>query len=554
MRNRSYYGLVVLWLSFFAVAGRGQTETQKITDQDLVRQTQINQLVSDLKGLDEEAKKLDDGVARAAAKAEIADALWGLDEKYAQGLLKEAYDLTLPSERERERLRNQTVGADPTEPNAIDINRNIVLRRIIEVASRDKKFAAQFARLSGQELGREEQQRSYARLARQAVNSGDLKAAGDYFIQSVNAEPTRLDAGFVIYEVAAKDREAADKLILQYIERLRAVPLTVSSTGRVIVGLDIAVFADPPFDPQHRQVRPASVTVIKAYLDFILDSLAVLEQHEGGSLKQLRGTLLAQWNRINIYAPELRGKFLALEGVSRIEGIDNSLPEPVTMETRREQYKDLLKKASENPNQVDLPRAINVALSFRDFEAARKLADMLSNESAKARYAEEINLLEALSLVEKGEIVEAESIAQRLTKPTSISNSYSAMIERARLVKDNALASNLAYEAVKRLKKTEDVSSLPQAYNRLIKATAPYDSTLAVEMLEEMVRAINLSNFDAADITLRFNPGVFAELAPANEVRARQAAENLTDRLRRISALVAVYRWKAKEVTRPEKR
>jgi hypothetical protein len=433
--------------------------------------------------------------------------------------------------------------------------RNIVRRRIIEIASRDKKFAARFARLSEQELGKEEQQRSYARLARQAVNSGDLKAAGDYFTQSINAEPTRIDAGFVIYEVAAKDREAADRLILQYIERLRAVPLTVSSMSRVITGLDIAVFADPPFDPQRRQVRPASLSVIKAYLDFILDSLAALEQRERGNLRQLlRGDLLAQWNRINTYAPELRGKFLALEGVSRIEGIDNSLPEPVTMEARREQYKDLLKRASDNPNQVDLPRVINEALSFKDFAGARKLADMLTNESAKARYDEEINLLEALSLAEKGEIVEAESLAQRLTKPTYISNSYSAMIERARLVKDNALVSNLAYEAVKRLKKTEDVSSLPQAYNRLIKATAPYDSTLAVEMLEDMVRAINLSNFDAADITLRFNPSVFADLAPANEVRVRQAAENLTDRLRRISSLVAIYRWKAKEITRPETR
>ncbi len=554
MRNRSYYGLAILWLSIFAVAGLGQIETQKVTEQDLVRRTQIIQLVSDLKGLDEETKKLDDAVARAAAKTEIADALWVLDEKYAQGLLKEAYDLTLPNERERERLRNKAVGADPTEPTAIDINRNIVLRRIIEIASRDQKFGAQFARLSGQELGKEEQQRSYARLARQAVNASDLKAAGDYFIQSVDAEPTRLDAGFVIYEVAAKDREAADRLILQYIERLRSVPLTVSSTGRVITGLDIAVFADPPFDPQHRQVRPAGLTVIRAYLDFILDSLAALEQRERGSLKQLRGILLEQWNRINTYAPELRGKFLALEGVSRIEGADNSLPEPVTTETRREQYKDLLKKASDNPNQVDLPRAINEALSFKDFAGARKLADMLTNESAKSRYVEEINLLEALSLVEKGEIVEAESLAQRLTKPPSISNSYSAMIERARLVKDNALASNLAYEAVKRLKKTEDVSSLPQAYNRLIKATAPYDSTLAVEMLEDMVRAINLNNFDATDITLRFNPGVFADLAQADEVRVRQAAESLTDRLRRISALVAVYRWKAKEITRPEKR
>lgn len=554
MRNRFYYGLAVLWLSIFAVAGRGQTEAQKITEQDLVRQTQINQLVSDLKGLDEETKKLDDAIARAAAKAGIADALWVLDEKYAQGLLKEAYDLTLPDERERERLRNQAVGTDPTEPTAIDIRRNIVRRRIMEIASRDKKFAAQFARLSERELGKEEQQRAYARLARQAVNSGDLKAASDYFTQSIDAEPTRIDAGFLIYEVAAKDREAADKLILQYIERLRAIPLTVSSTARVMMGLDIAVFADPPFDPQHRQVRPAGLTVIKAYLDFILDSLAALEQRERGSLKQHRGILLVQWNRINTYAPELRSKFLALEGVSRIEGIDNSLPEPVTTETRREQYKDLLKKASDNPKQVDLPRAINEALSFKDFEGARKLADMLTNESAKPRYDEEINLLEALSLAEKGEIVEAESLAQRLTKPTSISNSYSALIERARLVKDNALTSNLAYEAVKRLKKTEDVNSLPQAYNRLIKATAPYDSTLAVEMLEEMVRAINLSNFDAADITLRFNPDVFAELAPADEVRVRQAAERLTDRLRRISALVAVYRWKAKEITRLEKR
>lgn len=554
MRNRSYYGLAVLWLSIFAVAGRGQTEPPKITEQDLVRQTQINQLVSDLKGLDEETKKLDDAVARAAAKAGIADALWALDEKYAQGLLKEAYDLTLPNERERERLRNQAVGTDPTEPTAVDIRRNIVRRRIIEIASRDKKFAAQFASLSEQELGKEEQQRAYARLARQAVNSGDLNAAGDYFTQSINAEPTRIDAGFVLYDVAAKDREAADKLILQYIKRLRAVPLTLSSTGRVITGLDIAVFANPPFDPQHRQVRPASLTVIRAYLDFILDSLAALEQRERGSVRQLRGTLLAQWNRINTYAPELRAKFLYLEGVSRIEGIDNSLPEPVTMETSREQYKDLLKKASDNPKQVDLPRAINVALSFKDFAEARKLADMLTNESAEARYVEEINLLEALSLVEKGEIVEAESLAQRLIKTTAISNSYSAMIERARLVKDSALASNLAYEAVKRLKKTEDVSSLPQAYNRLIKATAPYDSTIAVEMLEEMVRAINHSNFDAADITLRFNPDVFADLAPANEVRVRQAADNLADRLRRISALAAVYRWKANEITRPEKR
>src|SRR2546422_392258 len=53
-------------------------------------------LLIDLQNLAAQAANLTSGLARARANAEIADALWTLDEPRAKELIGEAYNLTSP--------------------------------------------------------------------------------------------------------------------------------------------------------------------------------------------------------------------------------------------------------------------------------------------------------------------------------------------------------------------------------------------------------------------------------------------------------------------------
>jgi hypothetical protein len=70
----------------------------------------------------------------------------------------------------------------------------------------------------------------------------------------------------------------------------------------------------------------------------------------------------------------------------------------------------------------------------------------------------------------------------------------------------------------------------------------------ASEVVDEMVDAANRSEIDTKQGRTGFDSDVFSKLAAKDEIRARSAAENLNDRLRRLVALAAIYQWKAKQL------
>ncbi len=83
---------------------------------------------------------------------------------------------------------------------------------------------------------------------------------------------------------------------------------------------------------------------------------------------------------------------------------------------------------------------------------------------------------------------------------------------------------------------------------KLAKAVLPVDSLLASEVVDEMVSVANRSEIDTTQGRTGFDNDVFSKLAAKDGIRARSAAENFNDHLRRIVALAAIYQWKAKEL------
>src|SRR5262245_43550743 len=134
----------ILIILFCLSSSSGQSaKSQESTDNEA--RTQKYSLILDLESLNTEAAKIGAPLARASAKTEIANAAWALKQAWSKDLLSEAYDLTLPEEKERTKLREQPAGTAPTEPTETDLARNRVRQRILEIASRDKEFAGRLS-------------------------------------------------------------------------------------------------------------------------------------------------------------------------------------------------------------------------------------------------------------------------------------------------------------------------------------------------------------------------------------------------------------------------
>ena len=176
---------------------------------------------------------------------------------------------------------------------------------------------------------------------------------------------------------------------------------------------------------------------------------------------------------------------------------------------------------------------------------ARKLIELLPEGEGKSQLTELLNTREALSLTAQGDMLAAEMLARRLSEAVSILQVYPPLIAKCAANKEPSRATVLAYQATQQVKRAEDQAALPLSLSKLAKAIAPIDTTLALETLEEAVLAANKSELDTGDGNIGFDIDVFKELAPKNELQARQAAASLKDSLRRIVALAAVYQWKA---------
>jgi hypothetical protein len=536
----------------------------------------------DLQGLAEEAKEIAKPLARAAAQVEVADALWALDEERAKALLREAFELTLPDPVDRPNTRRHEIASPLRAPTPESEARAGLRRRLFAVAARDPVFRRELIDASARELGREEEVAQLTHAAIEAARGGRLDEADEHLRRAIEAEPTLINISEAINAVAARDRAAADRLIVAYVERLRRLPTALFSSQhhatlrltfafswlmapRAVTGPGAA--APPPSPPSRETAR--------AYVSFVADTLNRIQLERPGS-SDGRALLAVAWPLMAAHAPEMAGQFAQLEKMGR--GDTGKPFEPVTFEKMRESgektYEERLKLARRTKDQEVVEVAVNSARARGDFAEARKLLDLLPEGEMKSTLAEVLNADETIRLTERGDTVAAERVARQLNAPNSILRAYPPLIKRLIKDKDTSSAALLTGEAVRLLKRAEETkaeggyylpsalaglvrppkgSRLPQAISELAATIAPANDSLAFELAEELVRAAN--KFDA--FTENGNPGFNAELfkalAERDQSRARQSAEGFNDRLQRITALARIHRLRAERLTQQQR-
>lgn len=527
-------------------------------------------LLNDLQILDREAIGLNDPLAQALAKAEIADAAWQLDREWAKKLLRTAYDLTLPKTEQNQR-QDKPVGSIPTMPNAMDRAQRKIRSRILQIAHSDKKFVNELLQIETDNTGAYGKHYASAVLASQVLEEGDVNSSADYVLQGIKADPTRGTAPSIINEIAIRDRAQADRLILQYIGELRKFPLSSTNQSDFRTFITLSSLVNAAFIPDPNvKIPPAGAEVHRAYISYMLDALKSLEQQEPGYLQGRRQLLLSLWVPLQQYAPELAGTFFNLESDSRRPGEKSSLPYKSNEELRKERYEKRVKEALDNGQPDEL--TINSAISRDDFDKARKLIDKLPDGAQKTQFIEDINTREAISLATKGDTLSAESLAEKLSKAVSVLQVYPLIINKCVAKKDNQCATTAFYQALRQLKNADVTPNTPPAgipasvvatgkefdpvlssLGKLAKAVLPVNDEFAFQALDEMVQAANRSELDTSQGRTGFEADVFKLIAAKNEPRAQQAALNLKDELRQIVALATIDQWKAKELADKEK-
>ena len=524
-------------------------------------------LISELQSLEAKAGQLEKSLARAAAKAEIADAAWTLDREWAKKLLGEAYELTFPDEEIRAKYRQMPVGA-LFMPTAADRARWDVRQRVMSIASRDAAFAEQLVQRGAKELGRLEENAQFSELASSAVERGDKEGAARYIRQAFEADPTQFTVGTPIFDLAAQDRNAADNVIVEYIEHLNSVPLSFrdASEARVLLMLNMFIHPSPSYaEAKGRQIPPPGPAVMRAYLGYMLNLLALDEQRMPGSIKNWRATLLLLWPSVKTYAPELTEQFKELEVLSRKPNDEASWPPPDVRESYKKQNEERMKSLLDS-DQPDA-EAIGILIDRGEFSSAHKLLEKLADGRQKTELLDKLNAKEAVSLVKKGDILGAQLLAGRLTNATYILQAYPPIIEKCVSNKDKTCATNMVYQATRQLKQSDatppalpagvpaSASADSREFNpvlsslcKLAQLILPLDDSLAFEVTEEMVTVANASDIDTGQGRIGFDTGLFKRIAQKDELHAQQAARNFSDPLRQIVSLAAIYQWKAEDL------
>jgi hypothetical protein len=548
----------------FATPHTGQTPASKQRGDEVTIARSI--LVSEIQALDSQSSKIESPLARALAKAETASATWLFDKSWAKRLLREAYTLTLNKESEQTGLTRGTATPPPGEDRA----RAEVRDRIMAIARRDKDFAEELVQLGAKQTSSaEEHAKGFADLAAKSLQSGDKASAGNYILQSVSADPAQLTAPFQILALAAQDRAAADKLILQYIERLRASP-PLDATQNLARTALLSTLVFPAPVPNQDAPRP-DPDVMRAYVGYLVENLVRMEESEPGSIRQARSVLLNSWVPLQRYAPELIGTFLDLERVSRSPGESLSLPNEEMAATAKDNYEKRVKDILAGGEPDDF--TIISAIGRGDFENARKMIERVDAGPRKTQLSEIINTKEAVSLAERGDMIGAEGLAKQLKNATSMRKAYPALIKRCAAQKDQACADRLVYQAIKQLKEADtatpllpvDVSAsnslaaeefdpVMSCLNNIAEAVASINSATALEVLDELSLAANRSRLDTARGYTGIDTELFRTLAARDESRTRQVATSLKDPLRQIVALAAIYQSKAQELDGAMKR
>jgi hypothetical protein len=528
-------------------------------------------LVSEVQSLGARAKLLDASLARALAQAEVADAAWSLDQGLAKSLLRESFALTLPSESGESKPRREALGSQPGWPSPGGVAAATVRLRILQVAHRDHALTKELSSLVIDKLGAPVGHRYLADLADDAIAAGDNQAAEKYLTQAIDADPTQINASMEIGRLATNDRDAADRVTLAYITRLRSTPLSFGngSEQRVFFALaSLVLFPKSNLGAPGVNIRSTSPAVIREYVIYTLE---LLSRRTPEQLRRGRGYLIAMWPLVQQYTPELRQQFFDLEFRSRAAGDSLSLPTPKSIEKL---YKEKFEKQVNRELESDQPDAVVIqrVISQGDFVKARKLIDKLADGPQKTELIEMLNSEQAISLANKGDIPGALKLAESLAKAASIVKVFPVIAGKCAAQKDNVCARDSVNQAVRQLKKADvtpftpppgipasifgtkrDVDRVLQSLGSLASAVLSVEDELALDVLDELVIAANHSELDTSQGRTGFETSLVKKLAAKNEERTTAAALQFQDPLRQIVALAAIEQWKVDKFAADEK-
>jgi hypothetical protein len=540
-------------------------------------------LLASLRALESESKELLNPLDAASARAEIGAAAWTLEREWAKSLLREALALTFPAEVDRARLREHHVGA-PLQPGPAENGaRGRVRRRVFQLAARDREFARELSETAARELGKVEETERSAALAAEAADEGRLEEAEELVLRAAEAEPTLISVGDAINRVAARDRAAADRLILAYIGRLRRLPLSVFAERNhtsLRVPLSFAWMLHPerhPFPGASAPPPPAGREVVRAYVAFIVETVTRIEQ-SGGDPSEMHVFITSVWPSMMQHAPEYAAQLAVLERATRLPG---QKPPPLRTFAEIKAFygardEERLKLARQTKDPLDLEMAASRAMSQKDFEGARKLVGMLKDGELKSHLTEQVNARESLHLLGAGDLAGAERLARQLESVASVLQAYPPLLRRLAKEADAGRAALLADEAARRLRAAAEKSNgndtfVPTLLAPVAGSVRIFKQTRALEALSELALAVETAAPQAALDLLdalvetagkarvtsemgnpNFNPEAFARLAAADAGRALSAAARLGDRLQRLSALAAVCRGEAELLRKAE--
>ncbi len=562
-----------------AAAQEGEAAVRRSDDAEAEAARRRETLLAELRALESESKELLKPIDAASARAEIGAAAWTLERGWAKSLLRESLALTFPAEVDRARLRERPVGAPLQLGPAEDRARGRVRSRVFQTAARDREFARELAELGARELGKVEETARNSAMAAQAADEGRLDEAAELILGAAVSEPTLINVGEAINHVAARDRAAADRLIIAYIERLRRLPLSVfteRSHTSLRVPFSFAWMLSPehhPFDDATDPPPPAGREVVRAYVSFIIDTMTRVEQ-AGGDLSKMRTFVAIVWPHMMRHAPEYSAQLAALERAGRRPG---RTPPPLRTFAEIDaayggRYEERLKVARQTKDPLGLEMAASSAMRRKDFEEARNLVGMLKDGETRTHLSEQVNTRESLHLLGAGDLAGAERLARQLNNVSSILKAYPPLVRRLAKERDAGRAGLLADEAARRLRASAEKNSANDTFTPTMLAPVAgsvrvYKQTRALEALSELALAVEpaapqlaLDLLDAlvetalkARVTSEqghpnFNPEAFARLSATDSGRARSAASRLEDRLQRLSALAAVCRGEAERL------
>lgn len=524
-------------------------------------------LLSELSSLEKETLEFHDPLAEASAKAEIGAAAWQLDREWAKTLMRAAYKLALPAP-EQDPARRQA-GSIPRLFGGADFSRLRVRRRILDVARSDKEFVDELIYTEGENKGAYGNHFMHAALADQAMVEGDVASAADQILQGIKADPTQTTAPDIINRVSMRDRALADRLILQYIAELRRFQLSSANQSDMRARVILHSLVNPytPFDPssgrQPEKIQPPGPEVMRAYVAYMLEAYAGLEQREPGYLRIWRRPFLSLWVPLQRYAPDLAPAFMNLEASGRPPGQSLSLPTAASEEeAERVRYERSMKNAL-NGDQPD-EGVIYGAISRGDFDKARKMIDKLAADARRKHLLETANEQEALALAAKGSVDAAEALAKELRTAASIVKVYPVLVRKAVADRDKLRATGLVYQALQQVEKSDTSAPPPPEgvpasavagdgrFNPVLTFTArlatellPFSDELAFDVLDRLISFANGTPVEAERSQVGLDLSVFKKLAPKNEARVRQAAYSLRSRVQRVLALAALCQWQA---------